>query len=67
MVRNQNKIPVGYLWEKTDRNGNKYLGGVISLGVFGEIPIVVFKNTTKNDGEDKTADWTIRSAPEDHA
>ncbi len=38
---------VGALWDGTDKDGGKYLYGTISLGVFGEIRVVVFPNGYK--------------------
>jgi len=62
MIRDQKKVPIGYLWVKKDKQGREFLGGVISLGIFGEIPIVVFKEDQK--ANDKAADYVIRSATE---
>lgn len=59
MVRDQSKIPCGFLWEKTDSRGKKYLAGSISLGIFGEIPIGVFKEDDK--ATEKSADYVIRN------
>lgn len=58
MIRDH-KIPVGHLWKKKDRDGNTYLAGVISLGIFGEIPVVIFEEKKENE---KAADYVIRSA-----
>lgn len=66
MVRDQTKVPAGYLWKKTDRNGEEYLSGVISLGIFGEIPIVVFREG-KKDNSDKGPDFVIRNATENRS
>lgn len=60
MLRDQNRIPVGHLWIKTDSNGNEYLAGVISFGIRGEVPIVVFREQNKRD--DKAPDYVIRNA-----
>ena len=62
MLRDQTKIPCGYLWKKTDSAGNEYWAGVISFGIRGEIPIVVFPETNKRD--DKAPDFVIRNANE---
>lgn len=59
-LRDQNKIPCGYLWEKTDRAGKKYLAGVISMGVFGEVPVVVFKEENKTN--ENAPDYVVRNA-----
>lgn len=64
MLRDQKKIPVGHLWIKTDRFGNEYLAGVISVGLFGECPIVVFREDKKDN--EKAPDYVIRSATENH-
>jgi hypothetical protein len=44
---------LGALWVHESKNGNKYLSGK-----FGEIPIIIFKNSKKEEGE-KTPDWII--------
>ena len=59
MVRDH-RFPVGHLWKKEDRNGKSYLAGVLSLGILGEIPIVVFEESSKD--RDGGADYTIRMA-----
>lgn len=41
------KKPCGVLWEKRDAQGKMYLGGVLNLGLLGEIPVVIFKETEK--------------------
>lgn len=63
MLRDQSKVPCGYLWEKTDRQGRKYLAGVISFGIQGEIPIVVFKEDQKTN--ENAPDYVIRNATSD--
>lgn len=60
MLRDQTKIPIGYLWVKRDKQGKEYLAGPISLGLFGEVPIVIFKEETKLT--DRAADYVIRMA-----
>ena len=58
-VRDQSKIPCGFLWEKIDKRGKPYLAGVISLGLFGEIPIAVFKEEKKETPE--SAEYVVRN------
>jgi len=60
MIRDQRKVPSGYLWEKEDKSGNKYLAGVISIGIFGEVPIVIFKEEKK--ATEASPDYVIRNA-----
>lgn len=60
-VRDQSKVPSGYLWKKEDRNGKPYLGGVISLGIFGEVPIVIFEEEPQ-EGRTGGPDYVIRNA-----
>jgi len=60
MIRSQKKIPIGVLWKKKDSNSNDYLAGVISLGLFGEIPIVVFEEKFKD--KPSSPDYIIRQA-----
>ena len=47
---------IGVLWlRETNKGGTKmrYFSGILDLGVFGEIPIVVFKaNKTKDSSPD---------------
>lgn len=62
MVRDQKKVPCGYLWKKTDSQGKDYFAGTISVGIFGEIPIVVFFEEAKS--HEKAADLVIRLATE---
>lgn len=62
MIRDQQKVPSGYLWEKEDKGGKTYWAGVISIGVFGEIPIVVFKEDRKTN--EAAPDYVIRNATE---
>ena len=62
MIRDQKRVPVGFLWVKKDKQGREFLGGVISLGIFGELPIVIFKEDRKEN--DKAPDYVIRSATE---
>ena len=38
---------IGALWKKESKTGVTYLSGVVSMGVFGECPIVIFKTTEK--------------------
>ncbi len=64
MIRDQIKVPVGYLWIKKDKQGREFLGGVISLGLFGEVPIVVFKEDNKTN--EKAADYIIKVATVTH-
>jgi hypothetical protein len=47
MLRDQSKVPCGYFWEKTDKDGKPYWAGVISRGIDGEIPVVIFKEDPK--------------------
>ena len=60
MIRAQKKLPVGVLWKKTDAKGDEYFAGVISLGLFGEIPIVVFEEKFKD--KEGSPDFIIRQA-----
>lgn len=60
MIRDQKKVAVGYLWKKTDSKGKPYIAGTISLGVFGEIPIVIFEEENKTS--ENAPDYLIRSA-----
>jgi len=62
MVRDQKKVPIGHLWIKKDRQNREYLAGVVSLGLFGEVPIVIFKEDKKDN--EKAPDYVIRSATE---
>ena len=39
--------PIGALWQKKSKTGTTYLSGVVSMGVFGECPVVVFKALEK--------------------
>jgi hypothetical protein len=39
--------PIGALWQKRSQTGTTYLSGVVSMGVFGECPVVVFKAMEK--------------------
>ena len=48
---------IGGLWTRKDRNGNKYLSGVIEIND-QKHQIVVFHNTRKQEGE-KTPDARI--------
>ena len=59
-LRDQNRTPCGYLWEKTDRQGKKYLAGVVNFGIQGEIPIVVFREENKTS--ETAPDYVIRNA-----
>jgi hypothetical protein len=38
---------IGVLWSRKSQNGTQYMSGVVSMGVFGECQIVVFKSTDK--------------------
>lgn len=60
MLRDQTKVPVGYLWKKTDANGETYYAGVVSFGIQGEVPIVVFRE--KHEERDGKPDLVIRLA-----
>jgi uncharacterized protein (DUF736 family) len=62
MVRDQTKIPIGYLWIKKDKQGREYLAGPLSVGLFGEVPIVVFKEEHK--ANERAPDYIIRLATE---
>jgi len=62
MLRDQTKVPVGFLWIKKDRQGKEYLAGPLSIGVFGEVPIVIFREENKTN--DKAPDYVIRLATE---
>lgn len=62
MLRDQTKMPVGHLWKKKDKDQRDYFAGVISLGLFGEIPIVIFPETKKDT--DAAPDFVIRVAKE---
>jgi hypothetical protein len=39
--------PIGALWQKKSQTGTLYISGVVSMGVFGECPVVVFKAMEK--------------------
>jgi len=39
--------PIGALWQKKSQTGTTYLSGVVSMGVFGECSVVVFKAIEK--------------------
>lgn len=60
MLRDQNKIPCGYFWEKTDSKGKTYLAGVVSMGLNGEIPVVIFKE--ENKPNPNAPDYVMRNA-----
>jgi hypothetical protein len=60
MLRDQNKIPCGYFWWKTDSRGKKYLAGVVSMGINGEIPVVIFEE--ENKPNDAAPDFVMRNA-----
>lgn len=60
MIRDQKKQPCGVLWKKKDTHNNEYFAGVISLGVFGEIPVVVFEEKFKD--KEGAPDFIIRLA-----
>lgn len=62
MLRDQTKMPVGHLWKKEDKDGREFFAGVISLGLFGEIPIVIFPE--KNKETAASPDFVIRVAKE---
>lgn len=38
---------IGALWNRKSQNGTVYLSGVVSMGVFGECPVIVFKALEK--------------------
>jgi hypothetical protein len=57
----QDEPPVGFLWSKEDRNGDKFLGGVVSLGLLGEVPVVVLRNRTYTVGN-STPEFIMRVA-----
>ena len=50
---------VGALWKHTAKQGDTgvFLSGTLDLGVLGEVPIVVFKNTRKT--KDNQPDYRI--------
>lgn len=48
---------IGALWQRKSQSGTQYLSGIVSMGVFGECPVVVFKATEKR-GE-SSPDWII--------
>jgi uncharacterized protein (DUF736 family) len=57
---------IGALWSRTYETDegeiNKYLSGVLDLGAFGEVPIVIFRNGRKS--ENNHPDMLIyRSSP----
>jgi len=54
------KKPCGVLWEKKDAQGRMYLGGVLNLGLLGEIPVVIFKETEKKNP--MSPDYIVRVA-----
>jgi uncharacterized protein (DUF736 family) len=54
---------IGALWKKESKSGVTYLSGVVSMGVFGECPIVVFKTTEKR-GESSPDLIIYASAPQ---
>jgi uncharacterized protein (DUF736 family) len=33
---------IGALWKKKSQTGTQYMSGMVSMGVFGECPVVVF-------------------------
>lgn len=49
--------PIGALWLKTSRKGNKFLSGEVTVGG-SKVSLVVFKNEHKKEGE-KTPDYRI--------
>lgn len=63
MVRDQQRVPVGHFWNKTDREGKKFIAGVVSLGIFGEIPVVIFEEE-KIPGRENAPDYVMRTATE---
>jgi hypothetical protein len=48
---------VGVLWSKRSANGTQYLSGTVSMGVFGECAVVVFKTAEKRS--ESSPDWII--------
>ena len=42
-------IELGALWEKTDRNGNKYYSGSMNIFPHGQVNVTIFKNTYKQN------------------
>lgn len=63
MIRDQQRIPVGHFWKKTDRSGRPYIAGVVSLGIHGEIPVVIFEEE-KPEGRENAPDYVMRTAPD---
>ena len=50
-------LRVGALWRNKGKNGD-YLAGELDMGNFGKVPIIVFRNKLKKDGE-KYPDYHI--------
>lgn len=50
---------IGSLWQKEDKNGEKYLSGNLDLSVFGSVKVAVFPNKKK---EGNQPDYTIQLA-----
>ena len=48
---------VGVLWSKRSANGTQYLSGTVSMGVFGECAVVLFRATEKRS--ESSPDWII--------
>jgi uncharacterized protein (DUF736 family) len=57
-MSDDNKI--GALWLKEDKNGKKYMSGLV-----GEIKVVVFKNNYKK--EDKHPDYIVYEQKENYS
>lgn len=38
---------IGALWQRKSQSGTQYLSGIVSMGVFGECSVVVFRATDK--------------------
>lgn len=60
VFRPQKKLPIGVLWKKTDKQGNDYFAGVITFGILGEVPIVIFEEKFREN--DKSPHYVIRQA-----
>lgn len=58
MIRDTDS-PCGHLWSKVDTRGKQYLAGVISLGIFGEVPVVIFPTSKQSENQ---PDYTIHVA-----
>lgn len=54
-------IELGPLWEKKDKNGKKYLSGVLNIFPYGQVNVTIFKNDYKT--KDNQPDYKIYYSP----